>query len=173
MDFLNEPYDTALLPKVEDLILKPVEKAYLTVIRIEWSISAAILFLIATILIFSINSLQDPLIITLISTVWLLLTLTYFLIQRKSFEVKGYALRDKDIIYRTGWIVQKIHTCPFNRIQHSSVNTGFIERKYGLATLVLFTAGTDEADLSIPGLKEDDAYAMREWITQKIIHEGK
>ena len=171
MDFINEPFDIRLLPKAEESPLIPIERAYLTVIRIEWAISAALILITAIVLIFSIKSLQQPIWIISIAGGWILLTLGYAFVQTKSFSQKSYALRDKDVIYRSGWIVQKIHTCPFNRIQHSSVRTGLFERKYGLATLILYTAGTDDADLEIPGLKEADAYAMKEWITQKIIHE--
>lgn len=171
MDFLNEGFDISQLPRAEDVPFTRVERSYLTVIRIEWGIVSAVLLVIAIALIFSISRLQQALWISLIATGWLLITLFYFFVQNRSFSRKAYALRDKDVIYRSGWIVQKIRTCPFNRIQHSSVNTGFFERKYGLATLVLFSAGTNDADLQIPGLKESAAYAMKEWITQKIIHE--
>ena len=173
MDFLNEPFNIQLLPKAEDVPFIPVERSYLTVIRIEWAISSAILLIIGTVLIFSIQSLQRPQWILIITGGWLLITISYFFFQAKSFVRKAYALRDKDIIYRTGWIVQTIRTCPFNRIQHSSVHTGFFERQYKLATLILYTAGTNDADLQIPGLKEADAYGIKEWITQKIIHEGQ
>ena len=171
MDFLNAPFDTRLLPRAEDVSFIPLERSYLTVIRIEWAISSAILLIIGAVLIFSIPSLQRPLWIVVIGGSWLIITISYSYFQTRSFERKAYSLRDKDIIYRNGWIVQSISTCPFNRIQHSSVNTGFFERKYGLATLVLYTAGTNDADLQIPGLKESEAYAIKAWITQKIIHE--
>lgn len=173
MDFLNEPFNIQLLPRAEDVPFIPVERSYLTVIRIEWAISSAILLIIGVVLIFSIQSLQRPSWILIIGGGWLLITSSYFFFQGKSFARKAYSLRDKDIIYRSGWIVQTISTCPFNRIQHSSVNTGFFERKYGLATLILYTAGTNDADLQIPGLKEADAYGIKEWITQKIVHESQ
>ena len=173
MDFLNEPFDIHRLPKAEDVPFVPVERSYLTVIRIEWAISAAILLIVAIILVFSIPSLQRPLWISLIGGGWFVVTISYFYFQTKSFAQKAYSLRDKDIIYRSGWIVQNISTCPFNRIQHSSVNMGFFERKYGLATLILYTAGTNDADLQIPGLKEADAYGIKEWITQKIVNEDE
>jgi membrane protein YdbS with pleckstrin-like domain len=115
--------------------------------------------------------LHQPKWIILICVGWLLLTAGYLLFQTKSFAQKAYALREKDIIYKSGWIVQRIRTCPFNRVQHSSVSTGFFERRYGLATLILYTAGTNDADIKISGLKEADAYAIKEWITQKITYE--
>lgn len=171
MDFINASFDIQLLPRAEEVPLTPIQRAYLTVIRIEWAISSTILLILGAVLIFSIKALQQPVYISLIAGGWIILTVGYAFIQAKSFFQKAYALRDKDVIYRSGWLVQKIKTCPFNRIQHSSVTTGLFERKFGLATLILYTAGTDDADLSIPGLKEADATAMKEWITQKIIDE--
>ena len=173
MDFTNEPFNIQHLPRVEEVPLTPIEKTYLTVIRIEWAVSSAVLLLIAVVLIFSIRSLQQPGWIVAIATTWIAITIGYAFVQTKSVARKAYALRDKDVIFRSGWIIQKISTCPFNRIQHSAVSTGLFERKYGLATLNLYTAGTDDADLQIPGLKEADAYTMKEWITQKIIHEDE
>lgn len=171
MDFLNEPFDVESLPRAEEIKLIPIEKSYLTVLRIVWSLFSFILLVISLIIIISVPALHNFLWISFIVSIWLLITVVYFFIQKKSFQQKAYALREKDLLYRTGWLVQRLEGCPFNRIQHSSVNTGFLERKFGLASLVLFTAGTDAADLHIPGLKEADAYAMKEWITQKIIHE--
>ena len=173
MEFINEPFNVQLLPKVEEVSLTPIEKTYLTVIRIEWAISSVVLLVVAAVLIFSIRPLQQPLWIIAIVVIWLALTVGYAFVQTKSVTHKAYALRDKDVIFRSGWIVQKTSTCPFNRIQHSSVSTGLFERKFGLATLNLYTAGTDDSDLQIPGLKESDAYTMKEWITQKIIHEDE
>lgn len=171
MDFLNEPFDVDLLPKSENVVFTPVERVYLTVIKLEAGISSAILLLIAAALIAFIKSVQHPLWISVILGAWLLVTAFYFFLQKKAFEQKAYALRDKDVLYRSGWIVRRIHTCPFNRVQHSSVTSGILERRYGLATLILYTAGTNDADLQIPGLKEPDAHRIKEWITQKIIYE--
>ncbi len=171
MDFLNESFDIQLLPKVEDVQLTPINRSYLTVIRIELAISSAFLFVTGIVLILTVKYLQQPIWMSSIAAGWFLLTFGYSFFQTRSFFQKAYSLRDKDVIYRSGWIVQKLRTCPFNRIQHSSVSTGLFERRYGLATLILYTAGTDDADLQIPGLKETDAYAMKEWIIQKIINE--
>lgn len=86
----------------------------------------------------------------------------------KSFHCLGYAIRQKDVIYKSGWIFQETSVCPFNRIQHCSVSSGPIDRKFGLATLRVYTAAT-EGDISIPGLLEAEAFSIKEFITQKIV----
>jgi membrane protein YdbS with pleckstrin-like domain len=87
---------------------------------------------------------------------------------RESFKRKAYAIREKDVLYRTGFIIRTLHVCPFNRIQHCSVHAGPIERQYGLASISLFTSGSEGSDLRIPGLTEGTAANIREFIMQKI-----
>ena len=60
---------------------------------------------------------------------------------------------------------------PFGRVQHIDVHQGPIERAYGLATLVLHTAGTHNASVALPGLGHDDALAMREDIRAHVKRE--
>ena len=58
------------------------------------------------------------------------------------------------------------------RVQHIDVTRGPLERYFGLATLVLHTAGTHNASIRISGLGEDDALAMRETIRETIARAG-
>ncbi|WP_350340360.1 PH domain-containing protein [Paraflavitalea speifideaquila] len=59
---------------------------------------------------------------------WVLITAAWYWLQEKAFSNKAYAIREKDVIYRSGWIIQSTHTCPFNRIQHSAVTIGPFEK---------------------------------------------
>jgi len=171
MEFLNDPIIVDQLPKAEEVTLKPIDRMYLTVLRIEWLISSLSGFLVVFLLIFFFRSLHNLFWIITIPSGWLILCGLFYLLQTKSFARKAFAVRQHDLIYRTGWIVQSIRTCPFNRIQHSSVSTGPLERKFGLAKLVLYSAGADDADVHIPGLKESEAYSLKEWVTKKITNE--
>lgn len=171
MEFLNSQLPVADLPRVEHTTLEPIERSYLRVLRWEWLTGSLMLGLLAGLVLYFAKSLQHPLAISLIAGSWTLLVITWFLLQEKTFATKAYAIRERDVIYRSGWIIQKTHTCPFNRIQHSAVTIGPLEKQYGLASLVLYTAGSNEADVRIRGLKEEVAWELKEWITQKIAHE--
>ena len=85
----------------------------------------------------------------------------------------AYAIREHDILYRHGWIVQRVIACPFNRIQHCSADAGLLDRKFRLSALTLFTAGASGADLRIYGLKEEMAQALRDFIMNKIKSDGE
>ena len=85
----------------------------------------------------------------------------------KSFSRKAYALRERDLIYRSGWIIQRFSICPFNRIQHCSLSAGPFERKLGLSSISVYTAGTEGSDIKISGLTEATAFALRDFIMKK------
>jgi membrane protein YdbS with pleckstrin-like domain len=51
---------------------------------------------------------------------------------------------------------------PRTRIQHTDVSQGPLERSFGLATLVVHTAGTRFAVVDLPGLLTSDAEALRD-----------
>jgi membrane protein YdbS with pleckstrin-like domain len=99
---------------------------------------------------------------------YLIVSILTVAIGKGSFRRKSYAIREHDIIYKSGWIIQKIHAVPFNRIQHASVRVGPIDRKFGLASLTLFTAASMIDDVSIKGLQENEAERIREFIMGKI-----
>jgi membrane protein YdbS with pleckstrin-like domain len=60
---------------------------------------------------------------------------------------------------------------PFGRVQHIDLHQRPLERAFGLATLTVHTAGTHNASVSLPGLAEADAAAMREAIRAHIKRE--
>jgi membrane protein YdbS with pleckstrin-like domain len=171
MIFQNNAVDMALLPKAEEVELIPVEKEYLKVMRIEWLIISVILIIASGVLMFLSPTFQRlPANVLLVAFV-LMVIIVYFLFQTMAFKKKAYGLREKDIIYQNGVIIQQTSICPFNRIQNSSVSSGPFERKYGLATLHLYTAGTSGADIHIKGLKEETAQEIKEYIAKKISDE--
>lgn len=84
------------------------------------------------------------------------------------YKRRSYALREKDVTYKKGWLFYATTTIPFNRIQHSEVAQGPLERRYRLSTLKIYTAGGSTSDLSIPGLEEEEAQKLRDYIGKKV-----
>ena len=81
---------------------------------------------------------------------------------------KGYALRTRDVLFRTGVFFRSITAVPLSRIQHVELSRGPLERLFGLATLQVFTAGGSGSDLSVPGLALDTGERLREFILGRI-----
>ncbi|MET0393057.1 MAG: PH domain-containing protein [Chitinophagaceae bacterium] len=168
MDFLNEEIDPAIIPDAGYITWKPVERNYLLVLRVRWLLFSLVLLAAATLLILFIPSLQRGAVMYPVIAGTVLLVLAYFLLQERSFRTKAYAIRSHDLLYRHGWFIRSVEVCPFNRVQHCSLHSGPVERRYGLASLILYTAASDSGDLKIPGLPEATAAGLREFITQKM-----
>ena len=86
----------------------------------------------------------------------------------RRYRAWGYAEGEDELAVRSGVWVRRRTIVPFGRVQHIDIAQGPIERRYRLATLVLHTAGTRGASVSLPGLLHADAEAMRERIRAKI-----
>ena len=80
----------------------------------------------------------------------------------------GYAEGEDELQIRRGSIFRVRTIVPFGRVQHIDVAQGPVQRPFGLATLVLHTAGTHGASVQLPGLAQGDAEAMRDRIRAKI-----
>lgn len=102
------------------------------------------------------------------SLLWLLFGLLYWLNDVWSFRASGYALREQDLHYKTGWWWRKLRVVSFNRIQHLSLESGLIERRYDLVSLAIYTAGAGQADFKIRGLRRETALQIKELIGQKV-----
>lgn len=82
------------------------------------------------------------------------------------FPRKGYAVRDRDITYRSGWFSRTTLVIPFGQIQHIELAQGPIARMFGVKHLKLFTAG-GSGNLRIPGIEEQAAEVLRSVLDQR------
>ena len=88
-----------------------------------------------------------------------------------SHRYKGYALREQDILYKTGVLWRKKTILPFNRIQHIETHRSLLQRKLNIASLRLFTAGGQKADLVIAGMDSSTTDEIKQFLLSKIQQE--
>jgi len=102
-----------------------------------------------------------------------LLVVLYLIIRvpLRRYHARGYQLGGDRLRVVRGLLFRSDTVVPFGRVQHIDVHQGPIERVYGLGTLVLHTAGTHNASVSLPGLAHADALAMREEIRAHVRRE--
>jgi membrane protein YdbS with pleckstrin-like domain len=74
----------------------------------------------------------------------------------------GYQLDRDGLQVRRGVLWQTVTHVPRSRVQHTDVSQGPLERRYGLGTLVVYTAGTDHARVALPGLAHEVARELRD-----------
>jgi len=84
---------------------------------------------------------------------------------RKSWRSWGYAERDDDLYITHGAWFRHLTAVPYGRMQLVEVESGPLERAFGLATVTLKTASPD-TDARIPGLSASDATQLRDRITE-------
>jgi membrane protein YdbS with pleckstrin-like domain len=76
-----------------------------------------------------------------------------------SYRVTAEGMRiHRGVAWRT------VSSVPRSRVQHTDVAQGPLERWYGLATLIVYTAGTQHASISLGGLAHGRALAIRDFL---------
>ncbi|SMO81666.1 PH domain-containing protein [Halorubrum cibi] len=81
----------------------------------------------------------------------------------------SYEIREDALYLDRGVITQVRTTVPLVRIQHVDSRRGPVERGVGLASCVVYTAGSRGADVRIPGLTPDGASDLREELKRLAI----
>ncbi|MEM7386263.1 MAG: PH domain-containing protein [Verrucomicrobiota bacterium] len=84
----------------------------------------------------------------------------------------GYRLNERVLEIRRGILTKSRILVPLTRVQHVDLERGPVERHLGLATLVIYTAGTEHAEQMIPGLLESSAIALRDHLINLGIDHG-
>jgi len=167
MEFSNFQEDLDALPSINTVNYLPVEKSYLKVLIIGTLIMGTIFSVVITFLYFKIDDEEMRWLPYFLAGLFSLIFLLSLIASIQGFKRIGYALRQRDIVYKKGWIWRSKTVIPFNRIQHSEVNQNPIERIFGLAKLKVFTAGGSSSDLSIPGLTPKRAEQLKFYISNK------
>ncbi|MGH8774268.1 MAG: PH domain-containing protein [Jiangellaceae bacterium] len=83
-----------------------------------------------------------------------------WLIQR-NWRAWGYAEREDDLLVTHGVFFRKLTVVPYGRMQFVDVQSGPLERRFGIATVQLHTA-SPASDARIPGLPPDEAARLRD-----------
>lgn len=164
MLFENLQVEPHQLPDIRQISWTPLEKAY-----VKYSIVSNLSILgTLTIILLGLgfthtffDSWKWPLIGSGLLLTW---AITAILFSIMGYQHKAYAIRQRDVLYKTGWIWRKSTILPFNRVQHCEVSQGPIERLFGLATLEIFTAGGSSSDMQIPGLIPETAHSIKDYI---------
>ncbi|GAB3663334.1 PH domain-containing protein [Halopiger thermotolerans] len=75
-----------------------------------------------------------------------------------------------DALYLERGVVTFVETAvPFVRVQHVDTQFGPIERVFGLSSVVVYTAGSRNADVRIPGLTPDRARELQDTLRELAV----
>lgn len=144
--------------------LYPLDPAYVTTMRIAWTL-AMIPFLIgAGVLeftkVFPTGVVIVPVLILAIGVA--------FILPARQYRHWGYALGSDRLRIVRGHMFFRDTIVPLGRIQHIDVDQGPVDQRFDLARLTVHTAGNHNSRVTLPGLRHADALAMRETIRAAI-----
>ena len=79
-----------------------------------------------------------------------------------------YKLTDRLLQVVRGWLFHVDTMVPLVRVQHIDVTRGPLEKMFGVATLVVHTAGTHNSVVTLPGLSPERAGEIRDRIREHV-----
>ncbi|WP_407352974.1 PH domain-containing protein [Luteimonas sp. R10] len=102
---------------------------------------------------------------------WVSLTLFAIWLGHKKYRYTHWLLDDDGFALRRGRLWRSETRVPGSRVQHLDISRGPLERRFGLATLVIHTAGTRQSAVTVPGLDAGDAERLRDHLAQRVEHD--
>ncbi len=158
------PVDVA---PIDDLVgpRKSLEPSVQGVWVLQSGVSAAILGVLAGVA-FTFLPIGTPWLGGVVFVVLFLLGVVFSILRYRSWQ---YEVRAESLYLEHGVFTKVTTIVPHVRIQHVDARRGPLERVFGLATTVVYTAGSRGADVSIPGLTPTRADDLQSRLEQLAI----
>jgi membrane protein YdbS with pleckstrin-like domain len=138
-------------------------------IRVVWSVQATVTAVIVGAVAFAVDRLAVDLPAWVPPGVFAAFLIGGVGLALLRYRVWRYEIRD-DAVYLERGVFTRVRTVvPFVRIQHVDSSRGPLERLVGLASTVVYTAGSRGADVTVPGLTPAGADDLRERLKRLAI----
>lgn len=135
----------------QDALLQPVERGYVSVLRVRFILAWTALLLV----VFTIDMsrlIRTPYLMwPTLATLLVALLVTTIAPKRIWLRLR-YALEPNILRVVRGWLYFTDTLVPLPRVQHLDITRGPLEKLFGTATLVVHTAGTHSSTVMLPGL---------------------
>lgn len=168
--FSNEAVDVHALPKFEKVEFQRISDKYLKKVFFQTGISLLLFLLGWGVLLYN-QYLDTGLSFLLLGGIVLVFSFKFWNTYKMQGEY-GFAIREKDILYKRGFIFSRTTVIPFNRIQHVSISRDAFDKMLNISSLGIFTAGGSGSDIHIPGLSPDLALRMKGSLSKKLSDES-
>ena len=167
-NFTNETLNLNVLPKFEEVNFSPLHKNYVKVVYINIAITLILIAIAIGVLIFTMEELQNTLSYLMFGISYFVFAVIVFFASIASVKKRGFAIREKDILYKRGLISTTSTMILFYGVQDFSMHEGVFSRIFNLAQIQIFTAGGSTSDLKISGIEKEKAENIKELLMQKI-----
>ena len=99
---------------------------------------------------------------------WLLLSLWMFVWPPIHHRYVRWRLDDTGLEIHRGVFWRHILSVPLARLQHADLAQGPLQRQWGLAKLIVYTAGTQHASVELEGLAYETAVGLRDHLLRQL-----
>jgi membrane protein YdbS with pleckstrin-like domain len=164
--FSNKQILISELPDWQTVTFEEISSKYKSVVLIRYIIFMILYISIATIIYFANNEDQNFNLLYVLAG-GLVLFIIFLLLNLWSMRYWGYALREHDMLYRTGIFSKSVKIIPFKQVQHVDIKEGAISRLFSLSSIEIHTAGVGEG-LRVPGIAQSNVLTIQEYISQRI-----
>ncbi len=167
MDSPSEP-DSEIEPAPDTKVFEPTPVTFerqtlSSSVRWVWFVGYLIPSLIATLIVLQLDIFVFPTrtgLATSLTMVGLLTLSVWRTVTR--YRHWSWELDETELIIDRGVVFKLTRIIPRVRIQHVDLSSGPVDRLFNLRQLSIYTAGTREADASIPGLTAERAEKLRQ-----------
>lgn len=135
-------------------------------VRIPWGIRVLISIAVVSVVLLLVDRFVVTIPMAYIVGAAALLTLLGGVYVFRRYQRWRFDLETDALVLKRGVVTHVDTVVPYVRIQHVDTQRGPVERLLGLSSLVVYTAGTRGADVSIPGLTMERADALQEQLRE-------
>ena len=158
---------TDVVERTDGPALEPVEPAYKNVLRVRLAVFWAALWAAGTVF--------DQVVLRetdfdglLMIGIPVLAAGAIIAAPQRIYARLSYRLTERLLQVVRGWLFHVDTVVPLVRVQHIDVTRGPLEKMFGVATLVVHTAGTHNSIVTLPGLAPERAAAIRDIIREHV-----
>ena len=161
---MNTVEAPAPAPVTSEPEFRSLDQRVIKLWRVRHAITSVVLLGMATIAVISVGLATDRWLWLAIGWQLLLLLRVVLLIwyPPRSYKAWGYRIDGKVLETKRGIWFRTHQLLPLSRLQHVDLHNGPVERWFGLASLLLHTAGTQHASIVVPGLDAREAARLRD-----------
>ena len=151
---------------IADGVRRPVDPRWIPVQRVHGLVFAGVMAFASFVAIVMLAVASGLILVVFVLPLWALamLALAWHMVRWPAiaYRFMSYQVDDAGLEIARGVYWRTVVTVPLSRVQHTDVSQGPLERRFGLGTLVVYTAGTDQARVSLGGLAHAHALRIRE-----------
>ncbi len=147
-----------LLEKIPEHANKLSPKS-ITVARIIFGIFSIIPVIVGIVAVINSGNWYPLLIMLVVSILFFLFG---FFWSKKQYQYCRWWMSEEGLYIQKGVFWRKRVLVPQNRVQHTDVAQGPLERRFNLAKLIVHTAGTRDASVTLGGIELETANSLRD-----------